>query len=467
MTAVAEHTSPPVALTPHPLQRVGAFALARLAGVKHPEQVGEPELERAVSVMHDDLYATTRLPDSKAPDGFWLAASYLFWPNSKLNTTNRNKLSVTERRDLLREWRMLPGPGDLLGVPCALCGREACGFYGKVDVPLGASVNYRNTTPRGHDGLALCRGCLASFHALPYGCAIAGGRAAVLHSWDDQFLQGVVGRQVHRMRQNAGVASGRFGERRPYARQVAALGRIRAYDERLTAGVDLMVFSNSNKEPTLDVHAMSQPLAEWVRVTRHRPDMAAGWRYLVRAHHGPKVPGWSALARNLFDRPRRVVSVAAWYLRGQAEDLRVPPGEASGLGIVCGDYAMRVLDMEKSDADEIRQLAKNIAGEAGRDESEFMKFVVAGRKISELKKWLRGKAISQVRFSRAADAFISERQWRLLFDSGDEQFLHRDLLLICALEEVQALDPKWRTDDPAKRSELDDDLGDVEQEGDG
>ena len=466
MTAVATPTSPPVALTPHPLQRVGAFALARLAGVKHPEQVGEPELERAVSVMHDDLYATTRLPDSRAPDGFWLAASYLFWPNSKLNTTNRNKLSVTERRDLLREWRTLPGPGDLLGVPCALCGREACGFYGKVDVPLGASVNYRNTTPRGHDGLALCRGCLASFHALPYGCAIAGGRAAVLHSWDDQFLQRVVGRQVHRMRQNAGVASGRFGDRRPYARQVAALERIRAYDERLTAGVDLMVFSNSNKEQTLDVHAMSQPLAEWVRVTRHRPDMAAGWRYLVRAHHGPKVPGWSALARNLFDRPRRVVSVAAWYLRGQAEDLRMPPGEASDLGIVCGDYAMRVLDMEKSDADEIRQLAKNIAGEAGRDESEFMKFVVAGRKTSELQKWLRGKAISQVRFSRAPDAFISERQWRLLFDSEDDGFLHRDLLLICALEEVQALDPKWRTDDPAKRSELDDDLGDVEQEGD-
>jgi len=108
----------------------------------------------------------------------------------------------------------------------ALCGREACGFCGKVDVPLGASVNYRNTTPRRHHGLALCLGCLASFHALPYGCAIAGGRAAVLHSWDDQFLQRVVGRQVHRMRQNAGVASGGFGDRRPYARQVAALGRI-------------------------------------------------------------------------------------------------------------------------------------------------------------------------------------------------------------------------------------------------
>jgi hypothetical protein len=303
-------------------------------------------------------------------------------------------------------------------------------------------------------------GRLASFHALPYGCAIAGGRAAVLHSWDDTFLQREVARQVQRTRQEAAVAAGRFGEKRAYARQVAALIRVRAYDMKLTEGVDLMVFSNSNKEQTLDVHAMSQPLAEWVRVTPHRPELAAGWRFLVRAHHGPKVPGWSALARNLFGQPRRVVAVAAAYLRGRADDLRVPPGESPDLAIVCLDYATRVLEMQKSDADEIQLLAKKVAGEAGVDEGQFMQFVVATRKTSDLQKWLRGKAINQVRFRRAPEAFISERQWRLLFDSADG-YLHRDLLLICVLEQIHKDDPKWRTDDPAARSELDDKLGDT------
>lgn len=467
MTAVLGASSRPVTLTPHPLQRVGAFALARLAGVEHPGEIGETELQDAVSVMHGDLDLTTGAADPSAPDGFWLGASYLFWPNSRVpNTTNRKKLTVAERRELLRQWRALPGPAETIGVPCALCGRGACGFYGKVDVALGASVNYRNTTVRGHDGLALCRGCLASFHALPYGCAIAKGRAAVLHSWDEQFLGRWVGRQVHRMRQRADVAAGRFGDSRPYARQAAALARIRAYDMRLTAGVDLLVFSNSNKEQALDVYAMSQPLAEWVRVTRHRPELAAGWRYLVRAHHGPAVPGWSALARNLFAQPRRVVAVAAAYLLARAGDLRVPPAEAPDLGTVCRDYAMGVLEMQKSDADEIRQLARKVAGEAGQDESEFMKFIVATRKTSELKRWLRGKGISQVRYSRAPEAFISERQWRLLFDSPDDGFLNRDLLLICALEEVHGLDPKWRTDDPAARGEFDDEPGGVDDKED-
>jgi hypothetical protein len=465
MTAGLWMASRPVTLTPHPLQRVGAFALAGLAGVRHPGEIGETELEHAVSVMHDDLCLTTDVADSNAPNGFWLGASYMFWPNSRVpNTTNRKKLTVQKRRELLRQWRRLPTPAEVIEAPCALCGRGACGFYGKVDVALGASVNYRNTTPRGHDGLALCRGCLASFHALPYGCAIAKGRAAVLHSWDEEFLGRWVSRQVHRTQQGADVAAGQFGDSRPYARQVAALARIREYDMRLTAGVDLMVFSNSNKEQALDAYAMSQPLAEWVRVTRHYPEMAAGWRYLVRAHHGPTVPGRSALARNLFAQPRRVVAAAAAYLRGEAGDLRVPPAEAPDLGLVCCDYAMKVLEMQKSDADEIRQLAKNVAGEAGQDESGFMQFIVASRKTSELKRWLRGKAISQVRFSRAPEAFISERQWRLLFDSPDDGFLNRDLLLICALEEVHALDPKWRTDDPAARGELDDGPGDIDDE---
>lgn len=78
MTAELVAPSRPVTLTPHPLQRVGAFALAQLAGVKHPEEIEETELQNAVSVMHSDLYLTTDAVDSSARNGFWLGASYLF-----------------------------------------------------------------------------------------------------------------------------------------------------------------------------------------------------------------------------------------------------------------------------------------------------------------------------------------------------------------------------------------------------
>ncbi len=206
-----------VALTAHPLQRAGAFALAVLAGKRDPALISEVDLLRAVGLMRKDLRATADLADAKAPGGFWLGASHLFWPNSALSHPSRGKMPAAERVDRLESWRTLPGPEQTIGVPCGLCGRPACGFYGKVDVPLGVSTAHRNTTARGHEGLALCRGCLASFHALPYGCAIAGGRAAVLHSWDERFMAATVAVQVYRMRQNAAVAAGGFGDKRRYA----------------------------------------------------------------------------------------------------------------------------------------------------------------------------------------------------------------------------------------------------------
>ena len=310
----------------------------------------------------------------------------------------------------------------------------------------------------------LCRGCLASFHALPYGCAIAGGRAAVLHSWDERFMAATVAVQVRRMRQNAAVAAGRFSDKRPYARQVAALHRIRGYEEELTAGVELLVFSNGNKEQALDVHAMEQPLAEWLRLVRYAQRFGEGWRYLARAHHGAKVPGLSALARNLFDRPRRVVSVAAQYLLRHAGDTGMPPGETPDLRALCSDYVIKVLDMNETDADQIRALATSIATVVHEDNSQFKGFVAACRKVSDLKRWLRRQAVTQVQFTRKPDPFVTERQWRLLFDSGDDGFLSRDLLLIDTLAAVHQLDPKWRRDDPSARSQSDDELDEETEE---
>jgi hypothetical protein len=464
MTADVALTSELVSLTAHPLQRVGAFAIAALAGRRHPAEVTETDLTRVVTDMQEDLQATVTLADSKAPGGFWLGVSYMLWPNSPIVPAKRNKQSAKEREAEVRAWRSLAAADATIGVPCALCGMPACGYYGKADVALAASVSQRNTTARHHAGLALCRGCLTCFHALPYGCAIAGGRAAVLHSWDDQFMARAVAVQVLRMRRDAAIAAGRFGDKRPYARQVAALREIRAYEDSLTSGVDLLVFSNSNKDQFLDVHAMSQPLAEWVRTVRHAQAAVNGWRYLTRAHHGPSVPGSSALARNLFDRPGQVITTAARYLRERAAS-GLPSGESPDLGALCFDYAIKVLDVKTSEADQVRHLAETIASMLNDDGSQFMKFVTACRKPIDLKGWLRRQAISQVRFTRRPEAFITERQWRLLFDPGEDGYLNRDLLFIGTLEKLHALDPKWRADDPSARSDMDDETDEVDQEG--
>lgn len=459
----------PVVLTAHPLQRAGAFALAAIAGVPHPERISEQQLRDAAWEMEQDLQATAGITGSGEPGGFWLSVSQLLWPNTKaLAHPGRSGMPIEERRAWIRSWRMVRGTGQALGVPCALCGRLASAYHGKVDVPLGASVEYRNTTARGQEGMPLCRGCLASFHALPYACAIAKGRATVVHSWDDEFLSKEVASQVRRMRRRADVAAGRFGADRPYRQQVAALYEIREYSEAITAGVELLVFSNSNRKQVLDQHVMDQPLAAWLRNVRYDPRFVDGWRYLIRAHTRSKqMKGLSVLANDLFGQPWRIPLTAARYLRTLASDCGMPPAEAAALAGIVFDYARKVLEMADSDAQEIRALAGKVADGAAQDKSDFRKFTIAARTVNDLKRWLRRQAIGATLYSRAPEAFVTERQWRLLFDSGYDSVLNRDLLLIAVLERVHGLNPAWREDDPAARRELDDEFGNDDEEWEG
>jgi hypothetical protein len=448
-----------VVLTAHPLQRVGAFALAELAGVEHPDQLSPEKFDAATSLMTQHLLSTVQVDNSKDPGGFWLGASYLFWPNSPMNPTNRKKQSPQERRERIAEWRAIPDQTGWPGVPCSLCRRPACGYYGKVDVPLGASTAYRNTTPRDHAGLALCFACVSSFHALPYGCQIGGGRAAVVHSWDENFLQRFVRFQVVRTLQQATMGAG-TATTSAYWREVAALRHLRNHSRRLAAGVELIVFSNSNKEQVLDEHAMEQPLAEWLRSTLHDSQRRGAFRYLARAHHRKKVPGTAMLARHAFRAPQRVLTGTVSFLRTAAAESATVPGEVPHLVPLGFSYAIEVLQVNQKDVDRIQQLAGHIAEVLTplRERGALKAYENAHREPRRLQDWLQKRAVTwALTPPESRDGpFVTPEQWRLLFDPDERSWLHQDLLFIAVLEQLHRRG--WRADDAGARDNLDDDL---------
>ncbi|MFN2495839.1 MAG: hypothetical protein ABR608_08015 [Pseudonocardiaceae bacterium] len=455
----AMDTQRTVVLTPHPLQRVGAFALAELVDVEHPDQLQPEQFDQALHLMTQQLLATAEVETSKEPNGFWLGVSYLLWPNSAMNTTNRKKLLPAQRRERIGEWRALPDQARWPGVPCSLCGRPACGYYGKVDVPLGASTAYRNTTPRDHAGLALCFACVSSFHALPYGCQIGGGRAAALHSWDEDFLQRTVIVQVGRTRREAMVGA-QPTETSSYWREVTALRHLRNHPRRLSAGVQLIVFSNSNKEQVLDEHAMDQPLAEWLRSTVRDPQRRLGFRYLVRAHRIKEVRGTAMLARRVFRTPEQVLTRAARFLRAVAAESSAVPGEVTHLVPLVFSYAIEVLQVNDKDVGRIRQLAGHIAEtlKPHRERGVLKGYENAHRDTRRLQEWLRKRAVSWTLSppDDRGEPFVSSEQWRLLFDPDGRGALHRDLLFISVLEQLHQ--HGWRADDAGARDDLDDDI---------
>lgn len=85
MTATALDQQHWLALTAHPLQRVGAYALAELADVEGPEAVGAEAFRAALGRMTRDAIFAARHRDTKVPGAFWLKASMSFFPNSPMN----------------------------------------------------------------------------------------------------------------------------------------------------------------------------------------------------------------------------------------------------------------------------------------------------------------------------------------------------------------------------------------------
>ncbi|WP_040793214.1 hypothetical protein [Nocardia paucivorans] len=463
MSITATPAWPSVRLTPHPLQRVGAHALLGLAGLtgtqRHPESLTDAEFKAAWDKMTEDVVATAWLEDTKAPRAFWLAASYLFWPNSKMNTTNRRSLTEQQRMELIRSWRKMPEsvPSGLSGVPCTLCAQMACGFYGKVDVPLAASVEHRNSTVPGHEGLALCRGCLASFYAMPYGCSIRGGKASALHSWDDAALAKFTARQVRLTRNRINLESISASEQR-YSRETEALRALRSYEDRLCDGVELYVFSNSNKQQTLDVYGVEQPLAEWLRSTLHSPVLKAGFRYLTRAHYSPKVPGSVLLAYHVFRYPHRVPITAVDFLSRLTAELGAPPPETEALAQVHRSFIKEVLGVAQRDIDQITGLGNKIGALLRKNPQRgtLTEFKHAQSDAGQLQAWLKRQATRWTLDPKATEPLVTTEQWRLLFEPGDRVRFNRDLLFVAVLEDLTR--HQWLAGIPEDRDEQDDDI---------
>ncbi|MGC5346966.1 hypothetical protein PZB75_29905 [Streptomyces sp. AM 4-1-1] len=428
-----------VVLTASPLQRVGAFALAALAEVGHPEAVTGVTFAKVTDEMTRDLVATAGVAKASDPGGFWLGASYMLWPNSKINPTARARQAPEERERLVRGWRSLPDEDRWPDAPCAYCGRAACGWFGKVDIPLGASVEHRNTTAPGHQGTPLCYPCVVSLWAFPYGASLSGGRAAAIHSWDDDFLAAVTSAAVDRSRRAAvaGVPA-KKAKPIPYAREAAVLSAVRAYGYRIASGVELLVLSNGNKEQFLVAQELDQPVAEWLRSTQRRPEHRTGYPLLVASQAAKQVPGESFLAKRVFARPAQVLDFVVGHLLTQISATAPVPAQTPVLAPLVYSYCREVLTMDDKDVERIEELARRLAALLGQDSrpGPFRDFIRANSKGGNLPGWFRSRGVEWLLLPRpegTAAVLLPVRDYRLLFE-GERAWSWRRLLVFAVLE---------------------------------
>jgi hypothetical protein len=446
-------------LTAHPLQRVGAYALAQLGRASSPESLQPDAFGSAVERTTHDALRAALVRDTKGEEGFWLKASLSLFPNSKMNHNSNARKDDETVREAVRQWRRLPDEEQWPSAACVLCGRQAVGFFGKRDVPLAESDLYRNNTPRGHAGLAMCWPCLCSFYALPYGCRLTGGPSIALHSWDERFMARNLSRRVERNQQL--IALGQAETRSRTSHEVLALRALRLHEDRLTAGVELLVFSNNNRGQSLEIHSMGQPLAEWLRRSS-RPPRSQGFALLVRAHASVSRAGIVNLARDAFEAPDRIVGTCARYLTARI-DQGVVRRNTRELAEVCFSFVTEVTRMNQTEIDAINIVGGRVAAwlQGENSAGQLRAFNATLKDPPRMRHWLMRRNIDALlgQANGIDGPLVTENQFRLLFDPEIEQaWFHRQLLIVSVVEHLHRLGfaPADRAeDDPEHPEDLD------------
>ncbi|MFE4059976.1 hypothetical protein ACFXP3_27405 [Streptomyces sp. NPDC059096] len=388
--------------------------------------------------MTDDLITTSTVAKGQ-PGWYLLGVSYVLWPNCALHyKSKRTPTGITT-------WRTCPPADRWPAVPCTLCGRPAAAWYGKGDVPLGASIEHRNTTAPDHEGTPLCFPCVTSFHALPYACTAGGGLLNGIHTWDARFMARITRSEVRDNLRGMVARSDLKGGGGIFALEFAALKALRWWDHRVTAGVQTLQFSNNNQDQKLQSEVMEQPLAEWLRSTVRHSERRSGFRYLAHAQATAKVSGLRMLAWRAFHHPEQIASRATGWLR---EQILNPPKHAAPGSIPAAvtplvplirSYLVEVLNVLEPDVAHVVGVARRIADVVADDDTRLKKFTVSTRRPHDLKAWLKAEIADWSR-KRPADAenepFISVRQWRVLFDSGNASWSARELLFVATFEEL-------------------------------
>jgi len=426
-------------LTPHPLQRIGAFALAVMVEARHPEQVTGPVFAEATEKVTSAAVRAALVRDTKAEAGFLLKCSYSLWPNSKLNHPRNRKLSDAEVTEAVQSWLTAPAPETWPQAACVLCGAAAVGFYGKSDIVLTESSAYRNTTPRSHSGLALCWPCVCSFHALPFGSHLSGGPSTVVHTWDERLAQHTARQQVRR---NGLLITAGAKPVSPKP-EVTALAALRGYEHRVTAGVELLVFTNNNQDQVLTAHPVDQPLAEWLRTTVRLPARRTGFACLLRACRTDKGSGAENLAWRVFHRPDSIPTVLGTYLTARTAACRLPVPESPAVAELICSYLHEVMHVEEKDLAEVRATAQRVAAlfkpdDTGGKLTGFHALFRPGRG-AELRNWLQRHAVEWVLTRPGGEApLVTERGFELLFSPRQDgnAWFFRQYLLTSVLAEL-------------------------------
>ncbi|GGL19472.1 hypothetical protein [Mangrovihabitans endophyticus] len=312
---------PALALSSHPLQRAGAWAVAVMAGRETPVGVSGPDLDGVAARIVDDVVAAACLPKSAASPDWWkvLFAQY---PNAKPTHAQRSRDPAPMRASVSALFTADPDGAAL--VPCTFCAAPAGVVWAKMHLPMFDSTKAVNTLPPATVGWPVCRGCRVAIWALPYGAWLTAGSATVLMCASSVVERRFAARNVRRAGRIQQVGFG--GVAADACAETITLLALRALAADAPVDAVLWSFKNDNQEPWLRVTVARQAAARLLARIDTQPALRLGWTRLRRAlgRRDKAGHGNTAIARTLFDDEQRT---SDRLIRALFAEFRDPPAD--------------------------------------------------------------------------------------------------------------------------------------------
>jgi CRISPR-associated protein Cst1 len=272
-----------LALTAHPLQRTGAWAVAVLAGRGHPDEVTTADLDAVTArIVRDVVRAATAGKDQPAYD--WWKVLYALFPNAKPTHASRPRDAAVLTGEVQQFFAA--DRAEDLPLRCVFCGATAGTLWSKSMLPMFDTTKFRNTLPPGTVGWPVCRACRIAVWAMPYGAAVTAGSATVLTCDDDTIERKLAADNCDRAARIQQVGFSSLPSNA--SPEAVTLWALRNYATRPEAtsrpvATTLWMFKNDNQEPWLRVTATRLAVVGFLRALPTEPAAERGWRRLQHA----------------------------------------------------------------------------------------------------------------------------------------------------------------------------------------
>lgn len=483
--------------TGHPLYDVGVATITAFAGKGEPKDLSEADLDSVAEYLIDQYTQQPLKSFATVPfagGAYFTQPAYTGKPIEKEGT---RKVLTAYKADI----PTLPEQCVFTGKPAAAVqldekGVVPVGRATRSNIPLITGATAINFHPYGDVGLPVSGEALLAIHALPLGCAKAGGRLLAIHSDNAQIMLRFARRFLNENRAAIQMAQ-QLGEKKlaetePYGYRTLVMKLLDAEESQARSGdyfsITAYYFSNSGQGVGLDIYHFPSTVIAFLGLMQ-TPKYKATWEQIVyRAWELPAkkeqddpnfIPRRNYLYEDLFElvtaydpleNPQRVIRFVqtyflrrAWqYANQPATDPRQAYSPKTQTELIFWDiiaeFLERILHMEQGKIEAIRQLADRFAGYVYQErDTAFLNKLLWARRYTDLSRTLVMTATKQYKQELAQkrrqaietgqpapkedkDApFIRFQEYISVFEEGqglaDRQWqLIRDLLVIRMIE---------------------------------